>query len=219
MTENTAINAGAFTIMFDITGLTSAPTQTNTGLAGQLFVGGQFPGSPTWTTADNWPVVGAWLDNPSSIASGSLLQFPDSYVVDGTWVSGSPIASLPLQIGLSGQPLDIVIHQAVITMEHTSATHMANGTISGVIITSELVQALMEVAGHLSTSLCSGAAFQSIATQIEQDSDILQDGTNVAGVPCDAISVGLGFTADQIGLPMVVAAPVTPPPNPCADGG
>ena len=41
----------------------------------------------------------------------------------------------------------------------------------------------------------------------------------MAGTPCDAISIGLGFTADQIGLPMEVAVPGAPTPNPCGDGG
>jgi hypothetical protein len=50
--------------------------------------------------------------------------------------------------------------------------------------------------------------------QIAQASDILQDGTQDPTLPCDGISIGLGFDAvlDQLG-PMV--APKPPPPNPC----
>jgi hypothetical protein len=199
--------------------------QTNTALSAQLFGGGKFveadggSGMPTWTTADNWPVIGQLLNNPSSVASGSKIKFPDAYVVNGTWVSGTPIATLSLQLTFSGQMLVLNVHQATITMQHSAASKMTNGTIAGVITTSELISSLMAIAGHLSTSLCGGAAFQSIATQIEQDSDIIHDGTNTAGTPCDAISIGLGFTADQIGLPTEVAVPPTPSPNPCGDGG
>ncbi len=224
-TLNTAIGGGSFTVMLDITGLTSDATQTNTALSGQLFAGGKFvapdggAAMPTWTPADNWPVIGSLLVNPTSVASGSTIKFPDAYVVNGTWVSGSPIATLSLQLSVSGQSLTLNVHQATITIDHTMPAHMTNGTIAGVITTSELIMSLMQIAGHLSTSLCGGAAFNSIATQIEQDSDIIHDGTNVAGTPCDAISIGLGFTADQIGLPTEVAVPGAPTPNPCGDGG
>jgi hypothetical protein len=224
-TLNNTINSGSFTVMFDITGLTSDPMQTNTSLSAQLFGGGKFvegdggAGMPTWTTADNWPVIAQLLNNPTSVSGGSKIKFPDAFIVNGTWVSGTPIATLSLQLTFSGQSLTLNVHQATITMQHSAANKMTNGTIAGVITTSELISSLMAIAGHLSTSLCSGAAFNSIATQIEQDSDIIHDGSNVMGTPCDAISIGLGFTADQIGEPTVVAAPTAPSPNPCGDGG
>jgi len=207
-TLNNSINSGSFTVMFDITGLDdSNPSgQTNTMLSGALYAGGKFTGAdggaamPTWTTADNWPVLGTLLNNPNSLADGSKITFPDSYVVAGTWVSGSPVANLALQLALSGQTLTLNVHQAVVTMDHTTGGHMANGTIAGVIDTQELIASLMAIAGRLSTSLCSGPAFQSIAVQIEQDSDILDDGTNTAGTPCTAISIGIGFTADEIAI-------------------
>ena len=55
------------------------------------------------------------------------------------------------------------------------------GTLSAVLQTTQLVAYLQQIAGSISTSLCSGSAFQSIAQQIEQASDILHDGTNQAG--------------------------------------
>jgi hypothetical protein len=224
-TLNNTINGGSFTVMFDITGLTSDPMQTNTALSAQLFGGGKFASAdggaamPTWTTADNWPVIAQLLNDPTSVAGGSKIKFPDAFIVNGTWVSGTPIATLSLQLTFSGQSLTLNVHQATITMQHSAAAHMTNGTIAGVITTSELITSLMAIAGHLSTSLCGGAAFNSIATQIEQDSDIIHDGSNVMGTPCDAISIGLGFTADQIGEPKDVAVPPAPSPNPCGDGG
>ena len=61
------------------------------------------------------------------------------------------------------------------------------------------------------------SSFQSIATQLDQASDILSNGTNVAGQACDGISIGLGFEAKEIAYP--VAADVVNPPmgsaNPC----
>ena len=87
------------------------------------------------------------------------------------------------------------------------------------IITSDLVTALGNVAGNISTSFCNGsAAFQQVVTAIQQAADIMHDGTNVAGTACDAISVGIGFDALQIGVPQVEGKDSTGT-NPCGDGG
>ncbi len=92
----------------------------------------------------------------------------------------------------------------------------SDGTIAGVIDTEQFISELAKVAGSFDTSLCSGSTFDSIAQQIRQASDIMSDGTN--GDPsktCDAISIGLGFNGHGVTLGDV-AAPVTPPPDPCA---
>ena len=84
---------------------------------------------------------------------------------------------------------------------------------------------MQSVAGHISTSLCSGSAFQSIASQILQASDILIDPqshavSNVAGQNCNGISIGLGFDAKEIAAPTAadIEAPQPAAPNPCDAG-
>ena len=67
----------------------------------------------------------------------------------------------------------------------------------------------------------STSAFDGIAQQISQASDILKDGTNVPGKPCDGISIGLGFVGKKIANPTKIAADdAAVPPDPCStDGG
>jgi hypothetical protein len=89
------------------------------------------------------------------------------------------------------------------------------GTIAGTLTTQEFIAQLKAEAGAITSSLCNGSAFDSIAQQIMQGSDILSSGTNAPGVPCDAISIGLGFEADEIGNVTRVTADPPPPPNPC----
>jgi hypothetical protein len=218
MTVNTDIADGTFTLMFDVTGLSSSATQTATGLSAQAFAGGKFgPGAPTWTTADNWPILGtSGLLKNSSPPFQSTIQFPDAYVVNGTWVSGTP-TMISLALSLEGISLTIPINQAVITFDHTTATHGANGVISGVIPTATLVSGIMNLAGHISPSLCSGSALTGILAEITDASDIMMDGSNNPGATCDAISIGLGFTADQIGQPTEIAAPGCAKADPCTD--
>jgi len=213
---NDSIASGSFTIMIDVTGLDGTPTQTATGLKGFLNAGGTFDPvnkkAPTFTTADDWPVRPELLSDKMD-AKSSTIRFPDAYVVNGEFVNGTP-GNLTLNLAIGGVALDLTITQAVITCTAASGA-CNNGTIAGVINTEDLISKLKKVAGRISTSLCQGSAFDSIAQQIRQASDILSDGTNVAGKACDGISIGLGFDSKEIGLPKTVGMLATPTPDPC----
>ncbi|HEY6462271.1 MAG TPA: hypothetical protein VIY73_19020 [Polyangiaceae bacterium] len=90
----------------------------------------------------------------------------------------------------------------------------SGGVVGGVFPTMGLVAAWQAAAPCITTALCSGSAFQSIAQQLEQSSDIGPDGTNGPGLECSAISFGLKFTASSplSGLP-------TPPSCTCPARG
>ena len=223
---NQSITQGAFTIEIQIKGLSDDPKQTNSGLTGFLNAAGHFSDAgtpPTFSTSDNWPVLNTLLTNPQD-PSSSKISFPNAYVVNGTWVNGpfgSASNDIVIAISLSGVSLSLTVHKAILTFDHTSAAVADNGTIAGVINTEELITGLKAVAGRISTQLCSGSAFDGIAQQIRQASDILSDGTNSAGKPCDGISIGLGFTAAQIAPQTQAVDPGSATsPDPCAgDGG
>ena len=222
--------------MLNIVGLdTAAPsTQSATGLSGQLFGGVHFnqgangdAGVPTFTTADNWPLDTGFLPTSEIPADGgttltppvtSNIVFGSPYINNGTFVSGAP-TEVKLGLTLQGVPLTIDIKNAQITFVHDTATNANTGIISGVIVTTDLITSLQGVAGNISTSFCNDSpAFQQIVTAIQQAADIMHDGTNVAGTACDAISIGLGFDADEIGQPAVTGTQ-TVGTSPCGDGG
>ncbi len=211
-----SIVKGGFTILIDTVGLSDEAKQTNTGLTGQLFAGGKLD-NPTFTKADNWPVRPELLADGKTVAGGSKVKFGDAFVVGGTWVNGVG-SDVKLSLAFGGVALDITVHRSTIAFDH-SGTDALNGTIAGVINTKELIDGLRSVAGRISDSLCSGSAFDSIAQQIQQASDIMSDGTNAAGADCTAISIGIGFTAKEIAAPSTVADLGTPAPDKCADGG
>ncbi|MEO6420747.1 MAG: hypothetical protein ABIP39_15150 [Polyangiaceae bacterium] len=225
---NQAITDGSFTIMFDVLGLDDSPTQTNTGLTAQVLAGGAFDAvgktKPTFTMADNWAVRPELLSNKTDPKS-SMVKFSDAYVVNGTFVNadqGSANSDITIALSFSGVALSLTIHKAIVTFDHTQAGLADNGTIAGVIGTEELITGLKAVAGRISTSLCTGSAFDGIAGQIKQASDIMQDGTQSADATCDGISIGLGFVAKQIGNPQKVGDLAAPSPDPCsapADAG
>jgi hypothetical protein len=224
-TINTSIDGGSFTVLFVVKGWDdSDKTQTATGLTGVLLAGSKFTGTPTFTTADHWPIDDS-LVTPSQPGTdpigGANIKFPAAYVSAGEFVNGSP-AAVTISLSIAGHALALVVNQATITWQNAGVGSITGGMIAGVLTTEDLVTSLKSIAGSISTSLCSGSSFQSIATQLDQASDILHDGTNAAGTACDGISIGLGFEAKEVAVPVAADVVAPPPPgaDPCAtDGG
>jgi len=215
-----AIADGAFTVMIDVTGLTDDAKQTATGASGKIFAGGAFDPDdaglrPTFTTSDDWPVRPELLSSPSD-AKSSTIAFHDAYVSGGTWVNGSGSSDVRLSLTLAGSTLSITVHHAIITFNHTAPGHAANGVVAGVIGTQELVASVGQVAGSLNSSLCDPVTAASLAKTLEGASDILSDGTQDPAKTCDGISIGLGFTAEQIAPPSKVAPPAAAAAAACA---
>lgn len=223
---NDSINKGSFTIMLSMGKLGTAADYNNivTKLyGGATLTDGMMPPMaimPKWDGSDKWPVFPELLDNPADITTAKV-QFKESYLVKNTWVSGTK-GTINLTLSVQGYNLSLTIASALISMDlsadHKSAT---NGTIAGVLATDTLTSELKKVAGGFDPTLCMGPTIDSIIAQIEQASDIMQDGS--AGDPskvCDGISIGLGFDAQTVQL-----GPIAPPSmgsgDPCApkDGG
>jgi len=215
--ESVEIDSGAFTLQIQVTGLSDDPQQNALGLSMQVFVSGAYGnGAPAFDTSTNWPVLSTSVKDGQTIASGSTIQFPTSYVSNGTVVSGGGQNPIVLDLGFSGIQIPITIHDAIITFDHVDHADAMNGTIAGVIDTQEFITTFRQAAGEISTSLC-GSAFDGIAEQIDQAQDILNDGTNAPNVACNAISIGIGFNAKLVANPTTVAQAPQPPPNPCGD--
>jgi hypothetical protein len=186
------------------------------GLTTQLFGGEALPMPPKWDGTDSWPVTPELLTDGMTIAGGSKVQFPMSYVTNNTWVSGSK-GNVTLALAISGFTLNLTVANAQISMQMDAAHKTAtNGIIGGVLNTEALTTQLQMVAGSFDPSLCMGPTIDSIITQIKQASDIGSDGTQDPTKTCDGISIGLGFDAALVANPMTVAPMAMPKPNPCA---
>ena len=205
------IASGTFTILLTINGLTDDPVQTNTGLSGDIRIGGSLP---TGTKPDfsnpafDWP----YRDDAPKV------DLAGAYITNETFVNGGGGTEVSLSLVLQGQTLNVQIHKAIVSFDHKSPNDLTNGTIAGVIQREELVESISKVAG--SFNVCDGPTLETLKTTIRQASDIMQDGTNRPGVPCDGISIGIGFNAKRVGPPKTPAGPPAAPVDNCkADGG
>lgn len=204
ITDN--IKQGDFTILLNIKGLTDDGNQSNTGLSGEILVGAPFGDmkTPTFSPADDWP----FRADPRIPISGA-------YINQGVFVNGKQGSTIKLALDVSGQTLSLSINKAVVTFKHSPPNDLLEGTIAGVLDTEEFITGISAIAGSFSRDLCSGSTIEGIKQSIRQASDILKDGTNRAGVKCDGISIGLGFTAKRIGPAKTVVTDTTPARNPC----
>jgi hypothetical protein len=199
-----AVEDGDFTIMLRTRGLGPEADQKDVWAA--LYAGAEFGEKPAWDGTDVWDVYKELLNNDD--VESPKVVFENSYVSDHTWVSGSE-GTVDLSVSIQGFEVTLRIINAIITMEMDSEnSEVARGVISGVLETQSFISELQKVAGSFDESLCEGSLFDSIASQIRQSSDIMDDGTNGnPDITCNAISVGLGFTAKRVILGAAVDSP------------
>jgi hypothetical protein len=222
------ISVGMYSTLFVVDGWDdSNAAQTATGLTGVVLAAEGLNRTPTWTTADHWPIDDTYVA-PSMPGTdpvgGATSKIAGAYVLEGEFVSGSP-TDVAIRVGFAGPPLPLVIHHATVTWRNNGVGHVTQGTIAGVLDVDEVVASVMENIGadlHWTPVDCASGPWAGIQQVIERSADILHDGTNRAGVQCDAISIGIGFDADEVAIPVAadVVGPPMPNPGPCApDGG
>jgi hypothetical protein len=206
--------SGAFTSLFTL-GKLGAGAEYDP-LPSQAALGGALGMPPKFDGTDTWPVV-----------MGTPISIPNSYLVGNTWVSPSldglvlTIPNLPVAGGHETPTVTLTLHHVVLSMQLDAAHQKATGgVISAVVATSDLVGAIQLAAAAVDASFCSpGSTFQSLAAQIQQASDIMQDGTQDPLAPCDGISIGLGFEAAIVQLGPMVAPSATDACDGGVDGG
>jgi len=212
---NSGIREGTFSIIFEMRGLGSDAEYNP--LPSVLFAGADGPNPASFDGNDEWFVVPELLDDPADQTS-SKIRFPNAYLIDNTWVSGPDTVTINLSLNVAGFSLNLPISNALVAMDlsadHAEAT---NGVIAGVLPTDQLVDELKKIAGSISTDLCEGTTFDSIANQLRQASDIMADGTQDPNSECNGISIGLGFSTSQVKI-VGVSDPAGAPADPCNPG-
>lgn len=199
-----SITDGAFTIMLDFVGLTPAADQPT--LTTRLYGGGDLMAPPAFDGKDCWPVTPELLTNPQDIKSSSVV-FDKSSIVGNKWSSGAA-GTITLTVPAGSATITLTIHKAQVVLDlaadHKSAT---GGLIGGVLDTDEFVKEVKKAIFAINPAYC--ALIAMVETQIRQNSDILNDGSQDKAKTCNGISIGFGFTMQEVQLGGV--GPKTPP--------
>jgi hypothetical protein len=217
--------AGGWTLQIQITGLSADPAQSARGLDAQLFVSGPLGAMPAFDQTTDWPVLPSSLADGATIAGGALVHFTNVYVVAGTLVAtgASQPMLLPLvvnwEIFNTSTPvsLPLIIHDPTLTFVHATPNAASHGIIAGLLDMQALITALQTIAAYADQDLCP-QTYVGFIPQIQQAQDILTDATNKPGLLCDAISIGLGFTASLVANPTLLGTDPPPKFNPCDAG-
>jgi hypothetical protein len=176
------IAAGTWTLQLRVTGLSGDAHQSALGLSADAFVSGAYGGPVAFDTSTTWPV-----------RASTRAHFDTVYVADGLVVMRDAESPLVLPVQLTGAKKTVTLVLAIRVPIVTFAIGDGTGTIAGVVETEDAARSAKQLAVQVGEC---GTWFD---TFIRGAPDILVDGGNGPGVPCDAISIGLGFIAKQIG--------------------
>lgn len=180
------------------------------GVRGAMSSSGQ-PVAPTDWSSYVWHPLASQVADPTSTQPTSLFLHVGG-TDQGKWSSAQRADAAPLALPFYGSVISIPLRHARIVIT-PGAGGTAKGTISAIVPTAELQQAVAAAAGVIAPELCNGSALTGVLDQIGQASDILVDGTQDPSQVCNGISIGLGFTARSSSLGSAVA-PVAQ--DPCA---
>jgi len=150
-----------------------------------------------------------WFQTLESLAVRPL-QSCDIFAIEKIWIRPKCIGIL-LEIGFDGgDPLRRIGRSSVAMHRERHDCKLFGQRGRDLSPVSHVVQCLIFV-----ESLHFDGPFDGIAAQVVGMQDIMLDGTNTPGVPCNAISIGVKFTAKQIANDATTVDPA-PLPNPCA---
>jgi hypothetical protein len=208
---NDALAAGRTTLLFELASLGDDPDQGP--LLGRLYVGAPTASSPRWDGTDVWPVASASLEDPADLSSATV-TFPESYVTGDTWV-GHAAGPIPLTLTGATSTLHFTIHDAVVAMTLDPARMGAtSGVLSGILLLPDLVAETDRIGLSLFPDYCTESVRPVVSSLIQQAADILADGTQDPSRPCQAISLGIGFTASRVHLgPIAAPSPAERTPS------
>ncbi len=212
-----ALAAGGTTLLIDLDGLGGGSDYT--GMTARIYTGAPLGRTPARDGSDVWPVRADSLEDPGDVSSARL-SVSDSYVVGDTWV-GRFQGELTLELPwLQTLTMHLRVRDPIVSMTLDPTRGAATGgTIAGVIATADLLAEAEAEALLVDPTLCPATpTVASVLAELGAVSDILVDGTQDPASACDAISIGLGFTAAAVVRGPIVAAEPAAPPVACSLG-
>ncbi len=206
---NCGLRQGSFSVLVKITGYDGGPNDSNVRVDVYPALDVE-PALPYECTLENWQSQLTWdanyvwkldrdaLETPASgIQSPSKISDPAAYVRNGYLVARflDP-TELSLASGLSVfRGLSLTLFKPVLTGRMTrdlqGLWRIDDGIIAGRTRRDDLIDSVREA------GFCDGADYDAFVESVDGTLDVLANGSNAESAACDALSVGIGFEAEQ----------------------
>jgi hypothetical protein len=193
-------NDGKWSLLIKVDGYNGMPDDPKVEVS--LYASKGLGKTPLWDGKDVWPVTAqsVYLDggvlSPSFVSNGA-------YVAGGVLVATMPTTELTLA-GSSTDTITVRFRAGVITAQLVNAgttCQLTGGVIAARWAIKDVFAAISSYRDNMGQPFCTTQlVWSTVKGTICKDADILVDGTQPKSAPCDALSVGMGFTADPVVL-------------------
>lgn len=168
-------------------------------------------GPPKWNGADTWPVSEASIDKDAGVP---VYQSAGAYVSNNVLVAALPTASLVISGGMETITINVTGGVLTGTLQGAGGLfRLTNGILAGRWREADVFKALSSYRDSNGKPFCTDATlfYNNAKGAVCNSRDILADGTGAKSLPCDSLSLGIGFTAEPAALgEMKVPAAPTP---------
>jgi hypothetical protein len=210
---------GVWSLLIQVVGYNGMPDDPQVQVA--LFPSSGLGGpTPAWNGDDVWLISGQSVGDGG--VSTPLFTSNGGYVAGGVLVATLPTTEVTLA-GASSETITVRLSAGVLTAQITQVGGMwalKSGIISARWALADVFKSLSSYRDNNGKPICtdSGYSYSVAKSTICNDADILVDGTQPKSAPCDALSIGLGFTADPAVIgPIADAGAVTDGCPPATD--
>jgi hypothetical protein len=205
---------GTYSILLQVTGYNGTPNDTQVIAALYGSDGIENDAGALWNGSDQWTVDQAFVVNPTAMPYLPVDFDTAAYVADGTLVMH---VTFPISLGTTNTNTFTITLTAGVLTAHLAAAgngtwSLTGGNIAGRWNISELLSSLQTVTIG-SNPICptgpGASTYAFVKQEICKYADIMTDPSNdLKGITCDALSLGIGFTADPALLGSVTATSV-----------
>jgi len=203
---------GQFSLLLRVRGYNGKPDDPSVDVA--LFPSPGADSSPVvWDGTDQWQVsqsslVGSNLNKPLYTSAGA-------YVSHGVLVAAIP--NILAILGGTDSSISFRLTDGVITgalAQKPTGWALSGGILAARWAAPDIFATLSSYRDGNNMPICTDATlvYGTAKSAICKGLDILSDASGAASQPCDALSLGFGFTAQQVQFGMIVA-PLVPSPG------
>ncbi len=208
-TVSQRLEVGTYSVLLQVLHYNGTPNDTSVSVGLYASSGVEGDAGAKWNGNDSWAIDDSFVVNDAGPILPNHFD-ANAYVSNGTLVMQ---VNFPLSIGATATgSFTISLAAGLITGQvvPSNGTYaFANGLITGRWNVSDMLAAFQDITVS-SASVCPGSTYYELLKgEACQYADIMTDPTqDQTGLTCDALSLGIGFTADPALLGSIVATPV-----------